>query len=218
MKLMRRHDTDEASGDSPHVHREGEGAPTGDVRREVVDREREEHGGVKVGAAFFGWLTATGMAVLLTALVAAAGAAVSVATGSGSAEETADAVNVQVETIGWVGVIALLVVVFLAYYSGGYVAGRMSRFDGMKQGIAVWVWAIAIAIVVGVLGWIAGDQYNVLGDVDSFPRIPVGEGDLTTGGVIALLALLAVSLVGAMAGGLAGMRYHRRVDKAGLGG
>jgi hypothetical protein len=29
--------------------------------------------------------------------------------------------------------------------------------------------------------------------------------------------MLVVSLVGALLGGLAGMRYHRRVDKAGLG-
>jgi hypothetical protein len=40
----------------------------------VVERQRERYGGVKVGAAFFGWLTAMGTAVLLTALLAAAGA------------------------------------------------------------------------------------------------------------------------------------------------
>src|ERR671920_797588 len=50
-------------------------------RGSVVDREREALGGVKVGSAFFGWLAATGMAVLLTALVAAGGAAVSLAQG-----------------------------------------------------------------------------------------------------------------------------------------
>ena len=34
---------------------------------------------MKVGAAFFGWLTATGTALLLTALLAAAGTAAGVA-------------------------------------------------------------------------------------------------------------------------------------------
>jgi hypothetical protein len=189
-----------------------------DVRREVVGREREEHGGVKVGAAFFGWLTATGMTVLLTALLAAAGAAIGVATGNETTDEAADAVSTQVETIGWIGVIALLVVLFVSYYAGGYVAGRMSRFDGVKQGVAVWVWAIVIAVLVALLGWLAGSQYNVLGDVGSFPRIPVGEGDVTTTGAVALLMVALVSLVGAMVGGLAGMRFHRRVDRAGLGG
>lgn len=46
---------------------------------------------------------------------------------------------------------------------GGVGAGRMARFNGMKQGIAVWLWAVAAA-------------------------------------------------------GLVGMRFHRQVDKAGLGG
>ena len=40
-------------------------------RQSVVAREKERFGGVKPGVAFFGWLTATGMGVLLTALVAA---------------------------------------------------------------------------------------------------------------------------------------------------
>ena len=72
-------------------------------RREVVGREREEHGGVKIGSAFFGWLTATGMAVLLTALAAAAGTAVSVATGNESASEATDAVGATAETVGLAG-------------------------------------------------------------------------------------------------------------------
>ena len=31
-------------------------------RHSVLAREREEHGGIKIGSAFFGWLTAMGMA------------------------------------------------------------------------------------------------------------------------------------------------------------
>lgn len=49
-------------------------------RETAIAREKEAFGGVKVGSAFFGWLAATGMAVLLTALVAAAGTAVGLAT------------------------------------------------------------------------------------------------------------------------------------------
>ena len=57
---------DETRTTADPVHRD-EAVYTED-RRDVVGREREEHGGVKIGSAFFGWLTATGMAVLLTAL------------------------------------------------------------------------------------------------------------------------------------------------------
>jgi hypothetical protein len=106
---------------------------------------------------------------------------------------------------------------FVAYYCGGYVAGRMARFDGAKQGIAVWVWALVVAILVAVLGAVAGSKYNVLAQLNSFPRIPVNEGDLTTGGIIAAVAAVATTLVGAILGGLAGMRFHRKVDKTGLG-
>ena len=41
--------------------------------------ERERYGGVKVGSAFFGWLAAMGLAVLLTSLVAAGGTALGLA-------------------------------------------------------------------------------------------------------------------------------------------
>ena len=183
-------------------------------RKSVLTREKEEFGGIKFGSAFFGWLAATGTAVLLTALVAGAGTAVSVATNT-DPEQVADAQSP--ETIGLAGGIALLAIMFIAYYCGGYVAGRMARFNGLRQGVAVWLWAVLIAVVVAILGLVAGQEYDVLGRLNSFPRIPVNEGDLTGGGLVAVLVLAAVTLVGAILGGLAGMRFHRRVDKAGLG-
>jgi len=204
----------QSSGQDPRVT-DRDDAVTED-RRTVVGREKGEHGGIKIGSAFFGWLTATGMAVLLTALAAAAGTAVGVATDTEVGEVTKTATQ-QVDTVGLVGGIILLVILFVAYYCGGYVAGRMARFDGLKQGLGVWLWAIVIALVVAAIGAIAGAQYNVLQQLNSFPRLPVGEGDLTTGGLIALAAVVLATLVGALLGGLAGMRFHRNVDKTGLG-
>ena len=87
-----------------------------------------------MGSAFFGWLAATGMAVLLTALVTAGGAAVSLAQGN-----EADAPTSRPSAL--TEAVVLLVIFFVAYYCGGYVAGRMARFNGMKQGVAVWIWA-----------------------------------------------------------------------------
>ena len=37
------------------------------------------------------------------------------------------------------------------------------------------------------------------------------------GGMIALAAVIVATLGGALLGGLAGMRFHRKVDKTGLG-
>lgn len=182
------------------------------TRETVVAREKEQFGGIKIGSAFFGWLAATGMAVLLTALVAAAGTAVGLATNT----DVNAAVNSGDQTVGMVGIIVLLVILFVSYYSGGYVAGRMARFNGAKQGFMVWVWALIAAVVVAILGVVAGQQYNILAQLNSFPRIPVNEGELTTTSIIAAVVVAAVALVGAVLGGTAGMHFHRKVDRAGF--
>lgn len=185
------------------------------TRQEATGRQQQRFGGMKVGSAFFGWLTATGAAVLLTALVVAVGAAVGVSTGtsldqvSNQAQQGTD----TAKTVGLAGGIALLVVLLIAYFCGGYVAGRMARFNGLTQGLGVWLWTIVIAIIVAVVAAIAGSNYNVLDNLNAFPRIPTG-GNLTTGGIIALVAVAVVSLIGALLGGLAGMRFHRKVDQA----
>jgi hypothetical protein len=184
-------------------------------RHAVVGREKERYGGIKWGSAFFGWLTAIGTAVILTALLAAVGAAVGVATNTDVSDVTNTA-GQNSSTVGIAGGIALLVILLLAYYCGGYVAGRMARFNGVKQGIAVWIWSIAIAVLVAIAGAVLGSKYDILGKLNGFPRIPVNEGSLTTGGIIALIAAVIVALIGAILGGLAGMRFHRNVDKAGL--
>jgi len=183
--------------------------------RRVVDTQKQQFGGIKVGSAFFGWLTATGTAVLLTALLAAAGTAVGLATNTDAGQVTGAATQ-DPGTIGLVGAIVVLVILLVAYYCGGYVAGRMARFNGLKQGLAVWLWAIVIAVVVAVLGAVAGSQFNVLSQLNSFPRIPLNEGTLSTGAILTAIAAALVALVGALLGGLAGMRFHRRVDKATL--
>ena len=186
-------------------------------RRDVVDREKERFGGVKIVCAFFGWITATVMSVLLAALVAAAGAGIGLASDTTDLANTAQDQGISAGEIGWAGVILLLVVVFVSYYSGGYVAGRMARFDGIRQGLAVFGWAVVAAIVIAILGAVAGSQYNVFDNLNAFPRIPDSLSDLTLQGVVALVGVVATALVGAALGGLAGMHFHRKVDKAGLG-
>ncbi len=181
-------------------------------RHSVVEREKERFGGMKFGSCFFGWLTATGTVVLLAALVSAAGAAVGLSQGV----QPADAAQ-NPGPVGLIGGIALLVVILIGYYCGGYVAGRMARFNGVTQGIGVWLWAIIIAVIVAILGLVAGTQFDVLASLGGFPRLPINEGTLTTGGIVAAVAVVVVSLIGAILGGLTGMRYHRRVDRVGLG-
>ena len=170
----------------------------------VREHQRARFGGFSWGADFFGWLAAAGLTAILAGIVAAAGAALNLTKGSA-------------ETIGLGGGIALLVVLFIAYLAGGYVAGRMGRFDGARQGFGVWLWGIIIAVAVAVLAAIGGSKYNVLENFN-LPRIPVDQGDLATGGAIALAAALIVTIVAAILGGKVGERFHRKVDRVGVEG
>jgi hypothetical protein len=180
-------------------------------RHEVRARQRDEFGGTNLGAAFFGWLVAVGMAAILTGILSAAGAAIGLTEVSGS-EASSNA-----EEISVVGGAILLLILLLAYYSGGYVSGRMSRFDGGRQGVAVWVIGLLVTIALAILAAIGGSEYNVLSRFE-LPRIPIDEGDLATGGIIALIAVILGTLIAAMLGGKAGQRYHRKVDRAGFDG
>lgn len=186
------------------------------LREDVVHREHERFGGIKFGSAFLGWLTAMGALLMLTALVAAVGAALGLAAPE-SMEDAAEAANQNMGAATIIGAIAIGIVLFVAYFAGGYVAGRMARFSGAKQGLAVWLWAIVIAIVVATLTALAGSQWDVLGDLDGFPRIPVTPETATVTGILTALGAALIALVAAILGGMAGMRYHRRVDRVGLG-
>jgi hypothetical protein len=165
--------------------------------------QRDEFGGFSWGADFFGWLVAVGVAALLTAIVTAAGAATNITE------------NTDAETIGLGGGIAVLIVLAIAYYAGGYVAGRMSRFDGGRQGLGVWIVGLLMIVLLGAGGWQLGSEYNVFSQLN-LPRIPIDEGTLTTGGIIALIAAVVVTVLAAIAGGKVGERFHRRVDRVGL--
>jgi hypothetical protein len=207
--------TSDSSSATDGAHTEGahtEGAhPTRGAARDAIDAQRSRYGGIKWGAAFFGWLSANGLAVLLVALLSAAGVAIGLTQGVSSTDEAAQ----QADTIGVVGGIVLLVILFLAYLAGGYVAGRMARFDGTRQGVAVWVIGLLVVLALAALGLVFGAQFNVLQQLN-LPRIPIDEGTATTGGLIALAAVLLVTLLGAVLGGKLGDHYHRKVDRAGF--
>jgi hypothetical protein len=175
-----------------------------DTMAAVRERQRMHVGGISWGAAFFGFLAAAGLAAIVTALLVAAGVAIGLS-------QVKDAANGDVKTIGLGGGILLLIVLALAWYCGGYVAGRMSRFDGGRQGLAVWAWSLLFAVLVAAAAAIGGSQYNVF-DRLNLPRLPTSNETLTTGGAIALAATAVVTLVFAILGGKAGERFHRRID------
>jgi hypothetical protein len=198
-----------AVADRPATHGNGSTTATAapidrDRMHAVRARQREEFGGINWGAAFFGWLVAVGLGALLVGLLAAAGAAVGL---TALSDETTE--------IGVGGAIALLVALAAAYFAGGYVAGRMSRFDGARQGFGMWLLGLVVTIVLAVVGAVLGSEYNVLERLE-LPAVPVGDSELATGGALALAIVVVGTLVAAVGGGKAGERYHRKVDRAGF--
>ncbi len=175
----------------------------------VRARQREEFGGINWGAAFFGWLVAVGLGALLVGIAAAAGAAVGL-TELSESEAAGNATE-----IGLGGAIALLVALAVAYFAGGYVAGRMSRFDGARQGLGTWLLGLILTAALAVAGAILGSEYNVLERLE-LPAVPVGDSELATGGALALAIVIVGTLIAAIAGGKSGERSHRKVDRAGF--
>jgi len=191
------------------------GASTPKSRRnDVVAAERERFGGIKFGSAFFGWLTAIGLTVILSALASAIGIGIGAANTT-SVDEAVNEATQNAQSIGIGSGIALAVILFIAYYCGGYVAGRMARFDGARQGFAVWLWGIIIAIILAILAIIAGDRFNVLANLQGAPSIELNQDTLTASGLIALAIAVLIPLLAAILGGKAGMAFHRKVDQLG---
>jgi hypothetical protein len=179
---------------------EDEGVQVRQVRRdEGVAEAHKRFGGVDVPASLAGSLCALGLTVLLAGLLTGVGS-VGYQTGITDSDTT----------LSGGGLIGGLAVLFLAFLTGGWVAGRMARYDGAHNGLMTAVWFLVLAAVVSVLGAWLGDKYDFFANV----HLPQWFSDnarnakaLATG-----LLALAVMLFAGLIGGILGARYHRRVD------
>ena len=141
--------------------------PTGrEAARDVRARQREEFGGLNWGSAFFGWLVAIGVAVILLAILSAAG------TAFGLSENVSESdANANADTLSIVGGILLIAVLAIAYYCGGYVSGRMLEQlnlpripideGSLTAGAAIALAAVVIVTLLAAMGGgKAGERYH----------------------------------------------------------
>ncbi len=156
--------------------------------------QHERYGGSKLGSAFFGWLVAVGLTVILGILAG-------VVTGALGAEDSGSAT------------VATLAVLVVGYFTGGYVAGRLARFDGARNGFLSWVVGLLATLALGVLGAFVGAQYDVLSRIE-VPTLPTSFGQVTVSNLVLVAVAVTATLVAAVLGGRAGEGFHRRVDRA----
>jgi hypothetical protein len=175
-------------------------------RRELRRQERREFGGrIQWEAVFFGLLAAIGLAACLVALVLGG----LVAAGVTSFREDAATLVNRVMAGGGAIPVAILAV---AYLGGGYVAARMARFDGWRQGLGLWLLSLLMVLAAAITAWIAGGELDPAKSI-SLPDNPIDTGPLSHSGWSNLGVGLLVPLVFAIVGGVLGERFHRSVDR-----
>ncbi|MGE3289525.1 MAG: hypothetical protein AB7J32_25975 [Pseudonocardia sp.] len=177
---------------------------TRESRRLLADargRARERHGGSKVGAAFFGWLVAVGLSVILTAIASA------VVGGVGAPAQMLPESTTPVPGLSGAAAVAVGVLT-LGYLAGGYVAGRLARFDGARNGLLAWVIGLLATAVVALVTATGSTRFTLPGDAT------LTAAQLS--GWVVLGVAAAATLVAALLGGMLGERYHRKLDRAGL--
>lgn len=151
-----------------------------------------------LGATFLGWSVAAFFTVVFVAIL---GAIL-----GGTVATEPDVINsgyLAVITAG--GLVAYLAATFFAYMIGGYAAGRIALWDGVKHGSLIVGWAILFGVVAILLS-LTGVA-NLLVQTS----VPIDVRAVTGASIFALVVTLAVMLLGAAWGGRIGERYHERV-------
>jgi len=175
------------------------------------ERLRDVYGGVDWLASFIGCVFAlvciTVLLLLISGLVL------------GPLGFTLDLAGGQLDTAIITGLVIVGLVLFLSYFLGGYVAGRLVRFDGGRNGAATVGWGILLAVLFAVFGFLLagllpGPVFELLRGLQTGIQSTVG--DLTTLGLVGagiIVGALLLVLLGGFLGGSLGNRYHTRIDR-----
>jgi hypothetical protein len=169
---------------------------------------RDRFGGADLVAGILGMFTALGVLVLLGALIAA---------GAGGIDYQVNQIDLDgnLQEVEVIGAIVAIVVIFAAFFVGGWAAGRIARFDGGANGLGVALWFILLVAIFGAIGIWFGSEYNAFAAVD-LPNWfgQLGADEVTLKSVAGAVAGIVAALLGGYIGGEVGEQYHKRVDAA----
>lgn len=151
-----------------------------------------------------GTAVAIGSVALLLSVAAGIGEAIGVDTDGLNGDDWQD--------IGIVTAAAFAVVLLLAYFFGGYVAGRMARRAGVRHGVLVFVLGLLVTAGIAGLAEYVGDTNAFVDDLRD-QGVPTEQDDWEGVGLGAAIAALAAVLVGSLFGGMKGERWHGRLER-----
>ena len=182
-----------------------------EAAEEREDRLRDMYGGVDWLASFLGFvftLVAGALFSLIAGLVLAPlGLSLNLESGE---------IGAAVIT----GLVLVAILVFLTYFFGGYVAGRLARFDGGRNGAMLLLWTgVAVLVLALINAVLAGFlPSEVAESIDSLVQNNVlmtvgGLSGLGVIGIVILVGALLMALLGGFLGGRLGSRYHAEIDR-----
>jgi hypothetical protein len=177
---------------------------------EREDRLRDMYGGVDWLASFLGFvfaLVAGGIFSLIAGLVLAP---------LGFSLNLGGQIGAAIIT----GLVLVGILVFLTYFFGGYVAGRLARFDGGRNGAMLLLWSgvtiLVLALVNAVLsGFLpSGVSENINSFIQNDLLSSVRSlSQLGLVGIVVFVGALLLALLGGFLGGRLGSRYHAEIDR-----
>src|SRR5215203_5500415 len=178
---------------------------------EREDRLRDMYGGVDWLASFLGFVFAIVLGTIFSAVVGIVLVPFGITPHLSGGQIGASVIT---------GLALLGVLIFLTFFFGGYVAGRLARFDGGRNGAMVLVWMFIVVVILALAAAIfsgflpAGMAEGITNLVD---RSVSTAGNLAGAGVAGLVAgaaALLLALLGGSLGGRMGSRYHTEIDRA----
>src|SRR5215217_6217996 len=181
-----------------------------EAAEEREDRLRDMYGGVDWLASFLGFVFAAVVGALFSLIAGLVLAPLGFSLNLGG----------EIGAAVITGMVLVAVLVFLTYFFGGYVAGRLARFDGGRNGAMLLLWTgvtvLVLALINAVLsGFLPeGVSENIDNLIQNLLFSTIGGlSGLGIAGVLIFVGALLVALLGGFLGGRLGSRYHAEIDR-----
>ena len=178
--------------------------------RRVVESRRD-----RMGLAHDAGLGSVSFVSVLAGMLVAYGAFAVIAAVAGGVLGAVGVDTTELTTNDWreLGIgsgVAVALTLFVSYFFGGYVAGRMARRAGAVNGLLVFLLGVLVAVGVGAAIGTQADTGDVVSNLRSI-GVPTSAEEWSAIGTGVGIAALAAILLGSLLGGITGERWHGKL-------